>query len=149
MKKLSFLLVAMLTVLAVQAKDVTTSIKFEQLPEKSRNFISEKFPEQAIRSIKQETDLESQKVEYTVYLRNATKIEFDMVGAWNSVKIDPKKSVMPHIVPVKVQNVLNNTYKDKVIKKIENDGVYYEIEFTDKLEVKIHALGRVIKTEID
>ena len=38
---------------------------------------------------------------------------------------------------------------EKVISKVENDGVYYDFDFTDKSEAKIKTTGQVLEFEIN
>ena len=71
-----------------------------------------------------------------------------MVGTWSEIDVNHKKDKMPRFIcPTPVNETLDREFYDKVIDKIENDGVYYEIEFTDDSEVKIKSTGEVLNFE--
>ena len=46
-----------------------------------------------------------------------------------------------------VNETLDREFYDQVIDKVENDGVYYEFDFTDKSEAKIKSTGEVLEIE--
>lgn len=145
MKKIMLVLACVMMTIGIQAKDVVTKVTVEELPEKAQKFIKEHFQAVQVKSVMQETD-EDGVIEYTVRLKDKTEIEFDMVGAWNSVLV--KKSAMPRfIVPVKVQNAVDKQFANKIIKKVENDGYSFDFDFSDKTEAEINAQGDVIEVE--
>ena len=46
-----------------------------------------------------------------------------------------------------VNETLDREFFDKTIDKVENDGVYYDFDFTDKSEAKIKTTGQVVEFE--
>jgi len=146
MKKIMLVLACVMMAICIQAKDIVAKVTVEELPEKAQKFIKEHFQAVQVKSVMQETD-EDGVIEYTVRLKDKTEIEFDMVGAWNSVLV--KKSAMPRfIVPVKVQNAIDKEFANKIIKKVENDGYSFDFDFSDGTEAEINAQGDVTELEI-
>ncbi|NCC99645.1 MAG: hypothetical protein EOL95_08105 [Bacteroidia bacterium] len=145
MKKIMLVLACMMIAIGIQAKDIVTKVTVAELPEKAQKFIQEHFQTVQVKSVMQETD-EDGIVEYKIFLKDKTAIEFDMVGAWNSVLV--KKATMPRfIVPIKVQNAIDKQFANKTIKKVENDGYSFEFDFADGTEAEINVLGDVMEVE--
>ena len=48
-----------------------------------------------------------------------------------------------------LNETLDAKFYDKEIDKVENDGVYYEFEFTDDSEAKIKTNGQVLEFDIN
>ena len=146
MKKVFLLAVACLFSVICFAKEDGVKISIEQLPEKAALFIKDYFPEAKIKAVYKDWD--EGVVEYKVIFKTKTTIEFDMVGTWSEIDVNHKKDKMPRFIcPTPVNETLDREFYDKVIDKIENDGVYYEIEFTDDSEVKIKSTGEVLNFE--
>ena len=148
MRKL--LLIALASVFATLcfAKEDGVKISENELPEKATLFIKDYFPAAKIKAVYKSWD--DGVVEYKVIFKTKTTIEFDMVGAWTEIDINAKKDSMPRFIYTKdVNETIDNKFYNKVIDKVENDGVYYEFEFTDDSEAKIKSTGEVLEFEIN
>ena len=146
MKKLFLLAIASVFATLCFAKEDGLKITMEQLPEKSVLFIKDYFPEAKVKAVYKNWD--EGVVEYKVIFKTKTTIEFDMVGAWSEIDVNARKDKMPRFIcPKAVNETLDREFFDKVIDKIENDGVYYEFEFTDDSEAKIKSTGEVLEFE--
>lgn len=141
MKKNILIAACVMMAINIQAKAIVTKLTVAELPEKAQKFVQEHFQAAQVKSVIQEIN-EDDVIEYKIILKDKTKIEFDMVGAWNSVYV--QKATMPRfMVPIKVQNVIDQQFANKKIKKIENDGYSYEFDFTDGTETEINVLGNI------
>ncbi len=146
MKKVFLLAIACLFSVICFAKEDGVKISVEELPEKANLFIKDYFPTAKVKAVYKSWD--EGVVEYKVIFKTKTTIEFDMVGSWSEIDINPKKDTMPRFIySNQVNETLDREFYDQVIDKVENDGVYYEFDFTDNSEAKIKSTGEVLKFE--
>lgn len=146
MKKVFLLAVACLFSVMCFAKEDGVKISIEELPEKAALFIKDYFPTTKVKAVYKNWD--EGVVEYKVIFKTKTTIEFDMVGSWSEIDVNVKKEKMPRFIYTNAVNeTLDREFYDQVIDKVENDGVYYEFDFTDKSEAKIKSTGEVLEIE--
>lgn len=146
MKKVFLLAIACLFSVICFAKEDGVKISVDQLPQKATLFIKDYFPETKIKAVYKNWD--EGVVEYKVIFKTKTTIEFDMVGSWSEIDVNVKKEKMPRFIYTNAVNeTLDREFYDQVIDKVENDGVYYEFDFTDKSEAKIKSTGEVLEIE--
>lgn len=146
MKKVFLLAVACLFSVMCFAKEDGVKISIEELPEKAALFIKDYFPTTKVKAVYKSWD--DGVVEYKVIFKTKTTIEFDMVGSWSEIDVNVKKEKMPRFIYTNAVNeTLDREFYDQVIDKVENDGVYYEFDFTDKSETKIKSTGEVLEIE--
>jgi hypothetical protein len=130
------------------AKEDGVKISIEELPEKANLFIKDYFPAAKVKAVYKSWD--EGVVEYKVIFKTKTTIEFDMVGTWSEIDVNVKKDKMPRFIyPTPVNETIDAKFYEKVISKVENDGVYYDFDFTDKSEAKIKTTGQVLEFEIN
>ncbi len=139
MKKILFVICATMLAFAAEAKNDEMAIEYDQIPAKAQSFVSEYFPNIAVKKSTQKFD--DGIAEYTVYLKNKAVVKFDMVGAWDEVTVSKKTVIPTGFLPKKVSEALNANFADKSICKMSNDGYTYEIKFSDGSETKINANG--------
>ncbi|MEE0991047.1 MAG: PepSY-like domain-containing protein [Paludibacteraceae bacterium] len=148
MKKVFLLAVACLFSVMCFAKEDGVKISIEELPEKANLFIKDYFPAAKVKAVYKSWD--EGVVEYKVIFKTKTTIEFDMVGTWSEIDVNVKKDKMPRFIyPTPVNETIDAKFYEKVISKVENDGVYYDFDFTDKSEAKIKTTGQVLEFEIN
>lgn len=148
MKKVFLLAVACLFSVMCFAKEDGVKISIEELPEKANLFIKDYFPAAKVKVVYKSWD--EGVVEYKVIFKTKTTIEFDMVGTWSEIDVNVKKDKMPRFIyPTPVNETIDAKFYEKVISKVENDGVYYDFDFTDKSEAKIKTTGQVLEFEIN
>lgn len=146
MKKVFLLALASIFSVLCFAKEDGIKIPAEQLPEKASLFIKDYFPTAKIKAVYKKWDEGVE--EYKVIFKTKTTIEFDMVGAWSEIDVNAQKDKMPRFIYSNpVNETLDREFFDKTIDKVENDGVYYDFDFTDKSEAKIKTTGQVVEFE--
>ena len=147
MKKIFLLALTCLFSVMCFAKGDVLKISIDQLPEKATLFIKDFFPESKIKAIYKTWD--EGVAEYKVVFKTKSNIEFDVVGAWSEIEINTKKDKMPRFIYSKdVNETIDREFYDKVIDKVEYDGVYYDFDFADHSEAKIKSTGQVLEFEI-
>lgn len=133
MKKLITLFVCLFVLIGLTKADDDKPISFNELPNKSQEFIKQYFAGKDISLTKLEKDFWDKK--YEVVFVNGEKAEFDKNGEWE--KIDCKFSVVPDsIVPQTIREQVAKQYPQTKILKIERDKKGYEIKLNNKLELK-------------
>lgn len=138
MKKIKFLLVALLSVLMSNvALADDTPIPVEQLPAAVKTFVQTNFKDKKI--IYAEKDWNS----FECRLNDGTKIEFNKKGTWK--KIDCKTSAIPAgLVPDAVQEYVKNSFPDCIITKVEKERYGYDIELSNDIDLKFNYQGAFI-----
>ncbi len=148
MKKLLLLALTGLFATICFAKEDGVKVTIDELPEKASLFIKDFFPTAKIKAIYKSWN--EGVAEYKVIFKSKSTIEFDVVGSWSDIDLNPKKDKMPRFIyPTAVTETLDKKFYDKVIDKVGNDGVYYDFDFTDKSEAKIKSSGDVLEFEIN
>ena len=66
---------------------------------------------------------------------NGNKVEFDKKGEWT--EIDCKHTVVPTaIIPTTIQKYVTTNYPDTRVLKIERDKKEYEVQLSNRVELK-------------
>ena len=141
MKKmlLSALAILALAVTPTMAEDV--AITAEKLPQEAQKFLKTYFAQSKVVSAMHDRDITDN--DYTVYLDDGTKVEFDGSGKWESVKNHNGK--MPAgVVPEKIQSYITTHYPSMGVEKIERKHYGYELELTNDLDLKFLQNGKFI-----
>ncbi len=115
---------------------VTTDIG--RLPQKAREFVTTHFPQEKIMYIK--IDEELLQTDYEVRFESGTEIEFTGSGVWKEVDCRysavPEAIMLPSIVTYVKQN-----FPEAYVTKIEKDGIYYEVELSNRLDLYFDRFG--------
>ena len=141
MKKilLSALAIATLAVTPTMAEDV--AITAQKLPQEAQKFLKAHYPQNKVLSAMHDRDFADN--DYTVYLEDGTKIEFDGSGKWESVK-SRAGSIPAGIVSAKIAGYIAEHYPSAGIEKIERKRYGYEVELTNDLDMKFSSNGKFI-----
>ena len=141
MKKilLSALVIATLAVTPTMAEDV--AITAQKLPKEAQKFLSVHYPQNKVLSAMQDRDFADN--DYTVYLEDGTKIEFDGPGKWESVKNHNGK-IPAGVIPAEIQNYIKAHYPSLGVEKIERKRYGYEVELTNDIDMKFSLNGKFI-----
>ena len=141
MKKilLSVLAIATLAVTPTMAEDV--AITAQKLPKEAQKFLSVHYPQNKVLSATHDRDITDN--DYTVYLDDGTKIEFDGSGKWESIKNHNGK-IPAGIVPAEIQKYIAAHYPSLGVEKIEHKRYGYEVELTNDLDMKFSSNGKFI-----
>ena len=137
-------LILSLSVFALSAKADDKPIDYEQLPAAAMAFIQSDFPSLSISFITRDADLLD--TTYDVHFTNGLKLEFNSKGEWKEISnatvlIDTK------YIPKEILASIASRWPDAGIKKIERYRQGYEIELTNRLELKYDKHFRLV--EID
>lgn len=144
MKRLITLSVCLFAVLGIVKADHDQPININQLPKKSQEFITQYFPKNEVSYAKMEKEFLDKK--YEVVFVNGEKIEFGKSGEWE--KVDCKFSVIPAaIIPQAIKDHVAKQYPQATVLKIERDSKGYEVNLSNKLELKFSPKFQLI--EID
>lgn len=140
-----FLLTLMsLLMISVSISADDQPIPVNQLPASVTTFAKKHFPKQTIQSA--EKDAEFGGTEYEIYLSSGTKVKFNKRGNWD--KVDCGASAVPAtIVPAAISKYVKANYPGQKITKIERDGNKYEVELSNRTELKFDSKGRFLKVD--
>lgn len=121
-----------------------TPIPPAQLPANVKTFAKTHFPKLTIQSA--EKDAEYNGTEYEVRLSDGTKIKFDKKGNWDEVDCGVG-AVPATIIPAPIATYVKANYPSQKIIQIERDKGKYEVELSNRLELKFDKKGRFLKIE--
>lgn len=138
--KILFLFCALFVQTAVFA-DIEKPVTLEQLPAAAQQTIKQHFPNRQIALAKMEVELLGKK--YEVIFTNGEKIEFDSKGQWTDIEC--KQSQVPDaLVPAAIAAFVKKNYPQTTILKLERDRRTYEVELSNRLELKFDKSFRLI-----
>ena len=139
MKKilLSALAIATLAVTPTMAEDV--AITAQKLPQEAQSFLKAHYAQNKVLSAMHDRDLTDN--DYTVYLDDGTKIEFDGSGKWESVKNHNGK-IPAGVIPAAIQEYISQHYQAIGVEKIERKRYGYEVELTNDLDMRFSLNGK-------
>lgn len=133
MKKLVFLLVCIFALQTVARADDDKPIQVTQMPLQAQQFIKQHFANGKVALAKMESDFFYKS--YEVIFNNGDKVEFGNKGDWEEVNCR-HKSVPTAIVPAAVRKYVTTNYPDTKILVIERDNKGYEVELSNRTELK-------------
>ena len=137
-------LILSLSVFALSAKSDDKPIDYEQLPAAARAFIQSDFPALSISFITRDADLLD--TTYDVHFTNGLKLEFNSKGEWKEIS-NATALIDTKYIPKEILASIASRWPDAGIKKIERYRQGYEIELTNRLELKYDKHFRLV--EID
>ena len=137
-------LILSLSVFALSAKADDKPIDYEQLPAAARVFIQSDFPSLSISFITRDADLLD--TTYDVHFTNGLKLEFNSKGEWKEIS-NATALIDTKYIPKEILASIASRWPDAGIKKIERYRQGYEIELTNRLELKYDKHFRLV--EID
>ena len=137
-------LILSLSVFALSAKADDKPIDYEQLPAAAKEFIQSDFPSLSISFITRDADLLD--TTYDVHFTNGLKLEFNSKGEWKEIS-NATALIDTKYIPKEILASIASRWPDAGIKKIERYRQGYEIELTNRLELKYDKHFRLV--EID
>ena len=141
MKKMKYysLIVWLLTlVVMVSCEDVS-------VPVQATAFIDQYFPESSVVLVEIENDEGTR--EYSVWLNDGTKIEFDVQGNWK--RVGRKKTGVPSIlIPDTIMQYVKTHYPNNVVTKFSKKEYGYKLELSDDMDLRFNKQFQFIG-EID
>ena len=137
-------LILSLSVFALSAKADDKPIDYEQLPAAAKAFIQSDFSSLSISFITRDADLLD--TTYDVHFTNGLKLEFNSKGEWKEIS-NATALIDTKYIPKEILASIASRWPDAGIKKIERYRQGYEIELTNRLELKYDKHFRLV--EID
>lgn len=146
MRRLSVLAVLLLSLTSAYARHDKVTKDMNVLPASSRQFLTEHFANIPVAHIQVEKNLMVFTDEYEVILTDGTNVEFNRQGEWKDVKRH-NQAIPAAIVPAQIQKYVKQNYPATTIVSISKDRKDYEVDLSNKIELKFDLKGRLI--EID
>lgn len=137
MKKMIITLLALAPLLTISAE--TRTLRYDSLPAKAKEFIRQNFADTAVSQVTVED--EPRDSEYTVVLRDGSKVEFDRYGDWTEV--DCKYGCVPeNVIPEKIREHIYEHFPDNFAVRIDKGWRKYEVLLDNRLELQFDKNGR-------
>lgn len=138
MKYYSLIVWLLALVMMVSCEDVS-------VPVQATAFIDQYFPESSVVLVEIENDEGTR--EYSVWLNDGTKIEFDMQGNWK--RVGRKKTGVPSIlIPDTIMQYVKTHYPNDVVTKFSKKEYGYKLELSDDMDLRFNKQFQFIG-EID
>ena len=137
MKKLLFVLVAMLTIGLTAKADHDQVITFNQLPQAAQTLLKQHFATKVPLVVTMDWD------DYTIVYDSGEKVEFDKQGNWK--EFDCKTSMVPsELIPEQIKAHVRATFPGTTILKLDRNRRGYEIKLNNGLEIEYSRTFQVI-----
>ena len=138
MKYYSLIVWLLALVMMVSCEDVS-------VPVQATAFIDQYFPESSVVLVEIENDEGTR--EYSVWLNDGTKIEFDVQGNWK--RVGRKKTGVPSIlIPGTIMQYVKTHYPNNVVTKFSKKEYGYKLELSDDMDLRFNKQFQFIG-EID
>lgn len=125
--------------------DVGKPIPFAQLPAKAIRFYKDHFVQADVSSVVLFSKMFSKK-EYTVYMKDGSKVEFDAKGEWEKVKM--KTGTVPEkIIPAGIRDYVNTSFPDESIKELKKTKDRFEVELSNGVEIDFNRQGQFLRID--
>ena len=119
-------------------------IDYEQLPSAAKTFVKAEFPALSVSYVTRDTDLLD--TTYDVHFANGLKVEFNSRGEWKEISTKTA-TIDSKYVPGQIVSAVATRWPGVQFRKIEKHRYGYEVELTNRLELKFDKQFRL--TEID
>ena len=138
MKYYSLIVWLLALVMMVSCEDVS-------VPVQATAFIDQYFPESSVVLVEIENDEGTR--EYSVWLNDGTKIEFDVQGNWK--RVGRNKTGVPSIlIPDTIMQYVKTHYPNNVVTKFSKKEYGYKLELSDDMDLRFNKQFQFIG-EID
>jgi hypothetical protein len=138
MKYYSLIVWLLALVMMVSCEDVS-------VPVQATAFIDQYFPESSVVLVEIENDEGTR--EYSVWLNDGTKIEFDVQGNWK--RVGRKKTGVPSmLIPDTIMQYVKTHYPNNVVTKFSKKEYGYKLELSDDMDLRFNKQFQFIG-EID
>ena len=138
MKKMLLFVMAIASLAIIPACANDIMIPTKKLPKIAQEFLNTHFAGKNV--VKAIHDRDITDNDYTVWLDNGTKIEFDSKGNWESIK-NKSSYVADSVIPAKIKEYVTTNYPSLGIVKIEKSLYGYEVELSNDLDLKFDSDG--------
>lgn len=137
------LLAASIMLLGCALFDDGTPVKYENLPNQIKSFMSTHFNGIEMSYAVREHG------EYDVVLADGTELDFTRKCEWESIKCTAKavpSSVM-NLLPASVMEYINANFPGQKVSKVSKDSLRYEIELSNGLDIEFSKKGKFIRID--
>ena len=139
MKQMKYLFMAICLMLSMSCSSEKV-IPVGQLPAVVSTFVQSNFPGKKIIYAEKDGKL------FECRLDEGTKLEFTKQGEWK--KVDCHTSAVPEgIVPEAIKTYVKSNFPNAVITQIEKERRCYDVELSNKLDLKFSLDGVLIKMD--
>lgn len=142
MKKVLLIIAVIAVIFSASARD-SYSHDITILPATARTMIKNNFKTD-VNHIKIEKNF-GRISEYDVVLTDGTEISFDHNGNWKDIEVGRNNTVPTALIPIPISSYVKQNHKNAKIIGIEKGRSGYEIELSNKVEIKFNADGKFIK----
>ncbi|MBQ3958948.1 MAG: PepSY-like domain-containing protein [Muribaculaceae bacterium] len=137
MKKLLFVLLAVLTLGFSAKADHDQVINFNQLPQQAQTLLKQHFANKVPLIVTMDWD------DYTIVYDSGEKVEFDKQGNWK--EIDCRTSSVPTaLIPEQIKSHIRATFPGTTIIDLDRNRRGYEVKLNNGLEVEYSPSFQVI-----
>ena len=137
MKKLLFVLLAVLTLSFSAKADHDQVINFNQLPQQAQTLLKQHFANKVPLIVTMDWD------DYTIVYDSGEKVEFDKQGKWK--EIDCRTSSVPTaLIPEQIKSHIRATFPGTTIIDLDRNRRGYEVKLNNGLEVEYSPSFQVI-----
>ncbi len=137
MKKLLFVLLAVLTLGFSAKADHDQVINFNQLPQQAQTLLKQHFANKVPLIVTMDWD------DYTIVYDSGEKVEFDKQGKWK--EIDCRTSSVPTaLIPEQIKSHIRATFPGTTIINLDRNRRGYEVKLNNGLEVEYSPSFQVI-----
>lgn len=150
MKRLAQVLTALMLVISIglasaSSNDKGKVIPFAQLPAKAQQFFNAHFAQADMASAVLFSEYYVKK-EYTIYMKDGSKVEFDSSGEWEKVKMRTT-AVPAKIIPARMSQYVATSFPDTYVKEIKKSRNKYELEISNGLELEFNHKGDFLRID--
>ena len=137
MKKIQKRIVALLCLTML----MLTSCADKKIPAGAQDFIKQYFPDTSVVLV--EIDEEDDEMEYSVWLNDGTKVDFDMQGDWK--RVARKKTGVPaNLIPTPIAQYLKESHSEAAVFKLSKKDYGYKIELSTDIALKFNEQGQFL-----
>lgn len=113
-----------------------------QVPQQAQTFINQHFSSCSIVLV--EIEDEEDGKEYSVWLNDGTRIEFNMLGEWK--RVARKKSGVPlTLIPDTILQYVKTNYPNDVVTKFSKKDYGFKLELSDDMDLRFNKQGQFIE----
>lgn len=114
-----------------------TIINAKELPTNAQTFISTNWPDATVNTAIKDRD--GAIIEYNVILSDATKIEFDKKGNWESV--DNNNGIPTGFILSPIVTYVTTNFANDSITEISKDDFGYDVELSNHIDLEFDKKG--------
>ena len=115
-----------------------------KMPAKAQEFVAKYFPGTEITLAKEEGYFLGKT--YDIIFKDGNQIEFNRNGEWT--KVSCRTNYVPDkVIPAPILQYLQQNYPDAKVKEIEKDDRNYELNLTNRVELKFNSSFQLIDAD--